>query len=672
MNRRRSLASVSLHLTPEQLRPLLDNYDFFGEWYELQHVNSETSENTPPEAKRPKTLQDKVGPALPESEIFNERIRHRLERCVRATIESITPASQNTQSAAFTWNAEIPRKFLQLPGTWAKPRATGQLVGNLHVDVSFCRANGVIETLEGKRVGVNKAVMSCFSDFLRQAFYGHNLEAEAGHVVLPRYTHRTLLAFLASIMHEAKGSGGFKGDWFRKELDLALDMLDLAIFLQSPRMINSLAKSLVENATPLTYVLIAHRIGDHQKEYYELLWKKILANFYELIHNNTCRLLRKNEFERALKEQSNISKLEELEALKGWCRYNEKNGGDPKDGHTFRQFQHSNLQEEPASSTGTPFFVSSQHRLPYSVLAVLGGWATAGPTAKAEVFDSYEERWIEPLDNVLGLTSPRSYHEIVPMAKQKRLFVVGGFDGDNYYDGSCIYNLEKKGWEDNCHAFMNEKRCYVSACPLDEHHIMAVGGYNNRIRLQSTEILNTTVNLWSNGARMNHIRSDCHVTLHDEKVYVVGGFDGNSCHQTAEFYDSVENRWYNVGRKMRDKRSGVCSISIKGAIMVAGGFTGRNRLTSCEFYDPREGQWHVIASMNSSRSNFGISKLRDQIYVAGGYDGNGTTTRCEKFDIRLNKWYEIPELKVRRSALSMCTLEGDCVHPEFIQERKLA
>lgn len=53
---------------------------------------------------------------------------------------------------------------------------------------------------------------------------------------------------------------------------------------------------------------------------------------------------------------------------------------------------------------------------------------------------------------------------------------------------------------------MFERRCYVSACRLDARHVLAAGGYNNRFRVHSTEVLDTERNVWARGGRMTVIR----------------------------------------------------------------------------------------------------------------------------------------------------------------------
>lgn len=47
-----------------------------------------------------------------------------------------------------------------------------------------------------------------------------------------------------------------------------------------------------------------------------------------------------------------------------------------------------------------------------------------------------------------------------------------------------------------------------------------------------------------------------YVSLSLDLVYICGGFDGQECLQTAEYYDPVTNQWTMI-QPMRSRRSGV-------------------------------------------------------------------------------------------------------------------
>ena len=88
-------------------------------------------------------------------------------------------------------------------------------------------------------------------------------------------------------------------------------------------------------------------------------------------------------------------------------------------------------------------------------------------------------------------------------------------------------------------------------------------------------------------------------------VYISGGFTGQECLQTAEYYDPQTNQWTLIA-PMRNRRSGVSIIAHDGFVYAIGGFNGTARLTNGEKYDPNNNTWKNIAEMSSPRSNYAI------------------------------------------------------------------
>uniref|UniRef100_T1IUX1 Uncharacterized protein n=1 Tax=Strigamia maritima TaxID=126957 RepID=T1IUX1_STRMM len=66
--------------------------------------------------------------------------------------------------------------------------------------------------------------------------------------------------------------------------------------------------------------------------------------------------------------------------------------------------------------------------------------------------------------------------------------------------------------------------------------------------------------LWSLIAPMNVQRSDASATTCLNKIYIMGGFNGQECMNTAEVYDPEVNQWTMIA-PMRNRRSGVSCIA---------------------------------------------------------------------------------------------------------------
>lgn len=42
----------------------------------------------------------------------------------------------------------------------------------------------------------------------------------------------------------------------------------------------------------------------------------------------------------------------------------------------------------------------------------------------------------------MQIQTPRSYHAAVPLPEQRKLLLLGGFDGERYFDGSIMFDLQ--------------------------------------------------------------------------------------------------------------------------------------------------------------------------------------------------------------------------------------
>ena len=94
-------------------------------------------------------------------------------------------------------------------------------------------------------------------------------------------------------------------------------------------------------------------------------------------------------------------------------------------------------------------------------------------------------------------------------------------------------------------------------------------------------------------------------------------------------------------------------------IYVIGGFDGQNRLKSVEIYDPSvSASWQTApVELNKKRSNFGVSVVDHRIMVVGGYDGNGVTSHAEVFDDKTGVWIVQEQMRKARSALTVAVLD---------------
>ena len=123
------------------------------------------------------------------------------------------------------------------------------------------------------------------------------------------------------------------------------------------------------------------------------------------------------------------------------------------------------------------------------------------PIAYIETYDIRAARWYS--HPALEDTAPRAYHGLAALGEV--MYIIGGFDGSQYYNNVKCFNARTKVWKDV--APMYTQRCYVSTA-VANGLIYACGGYDGRYRLASAERYNSQRNQWSQIESMHERRSD--------------------------------------------------------------------------------------------------------------------------------------------------------------------
>lgn len=73
------------------------------------------------------------------------------------------------------------------------------------------------------------------------------------------------------------------------------------------------------------------------------------------------------------------------------------------------------------------------------------------------------------------------------------LYIIGGFDGNNYLQDADVYDPETNSWTSV--SPLNDKRSATSVAVM-KGRIFAVGGFNGQF-LSSVEVYDPTINQWS-------------------------------------------------------------------------------------------------------------------------------------------------------------------------------
>ena len=298
-------------------------------------------------------------------------------------------------------------------------------------------------------------------------------------------------------------------------------------------------------------------------------------------------------------------------------------------------------------------------RRPASLALAIGGWSF-NPTNVMETYDILTNTWSI---SSIKLPMNSAYHGVVEL--DGKIFIAGGFDGENYLDRLLCLDMSTMMWEEM--SPMLTKRCYIATVTLNGK-IFAIGGHDGTNRLKTVEMYDPSMNMWMEMPSMKQIRSDFGVTVYEGKIFAIGGFDGQHVLSSVEYFCPVKGKWMDSS-PLSVPRSGVTAMVVEKRIFVLGGYNGVERLSSVECFEPgiTRALWYQVQDMLHRRSNFAAFVMEGMLRVVGGYkkdmilvDGE-VCGDVEIYCMKENVWRELSSLQVSRSALS-CVVVADQQH----------
>ena len=90
---------------------------------------------------------------------------------------------------------------------------------------------------------------------------------------------------------------------------------------------------------------------------------------------------------------------------------------------------------------------------------------------------------------------------------------------------------------------------------------------------------------------------------------------------------------------------------VENKIYVIGGYHGNTFMPTCEALDLDKNEWNFKASLSSPRYQAGVAVLNRKIYVCGGWSGNGlATASVECYDVATDTWSVVMPLPTPAAA----------------------
>lgn len=220
----------------------------------------------------------------------------------------------------------------------------------------------------------------------------------------------------------------------------------------------------------------------------------------------------------------------------------------------------------------------------------------------------------DPKKKVWSLMPPMATHRhgLGVGVLEGPMYAVGGHDGWSYLNTVERWDPQAKQW--SYVAPMSTPRSTVGVAVLG-NKLYAVGGRDGSSCLRSVECFDPHTNKWSLCSPMNKRRGGVGVATCNGFLYTIGGHDAPASNPTSSRFDCVErydcktDTWTLVAPISSPRDAvGVCLLGDK--LYAVGGYDGQQYLNEVECYDPQLNEWTKVAPLCTGRAGACVVHLK--------------------------------------------------------------
>ncbi|RYY00362.1 hypothetical protein EON78_01375 [bacterium] len=196
-----------------------------------------------------------------------------------------------------------------------------------------------------------------------------------------------------------------------------------------------------------------------------------------------------------------------------------------------------------------------------------------------------------------------------------------------------------------------------------DQKLYSIGGDQGNTWLSLNSKYDIATDKWQLKTPMSTNRSGLTASVVDKKIYVIGGFDGGKGEwlSTLEVYDTSNDTW-SFKSFMKNKRSSLGSAAINGKIYAVGGSLSKEEWTNkLEEYDPATDAWTNLESMTIARAQIAVAAVNNRLYVLGGENEKGVLSSVEEYNPRTNKWTNKLDLPTPRANAEIVVYKSNII-----------
>lgn len=266
--------------------------------------------------------------------------------------------------------------------------------------------------------------------------------------------------------------------------------------------------------------------------------------------------------------------------------------------------------------------------------------------------------------------APMKRTEVAAATVGGKIYVVGGFEEPSL--GNLLNFAITPAVEE--YDPSTDRWTTKAAMPVGLHHVgigvvggrlYIIGGYKQSgmsvwSPVATVYAYDPATDSWSERAAMPTARGALSVTVHDGKLYAIGGFGDRANSAAVEVYDPVRNSWVSRA-PLPTPRDHLATATAAGKIYAIGGrLKGdyHRNLSMTEVYDPNADKWNRAPDLPTARSGITASEVGGRVYVFGGEGADGTFHENESYDPARDAWQAMTPMPTARHGLGSAVIDG--------------
>lgn len=255
------------------------------------------------------------------------------------------------------------------------------------------------------------------------------------------------------------------------------------------------------------------------------------------------------------------------------------------------------------------------------IIYVISGLGDDGWSSRVEAYDPVNDSW----DRLSS--KPTAVANVDAAVVNGLIYVPGGLDETNAVrDVLEVYDPRADLW--TMAAPLPVPLCAYAIAPFGPGFYL-FGGWNGRDYLDSVYYYDVVSNTWREEERLRAARGFAAATTVEERIYLIGGYDGSDEYSLCESYQPAlaaadQDPWRSHA-PMRTARAGHSAVAFQGNVYVVGGGWD-HAFTYNERYDLANNAWSSFESpMIGEWRTLGLSVIESGgdtfFYAIGGWNG---------------------------------------------------